>query len=52
MIASLAPFVSSETLDKLVDEYIAGKVQVDNIDVLYPFLSKESIKKVFNHLMK
>ena len=52
VIASLAPFVSSETLDKLVDEYIAGKVQVDNIDVLYPFLSKESIKKVFNHLMK
>lgn len=52
VIASLAPFVSSETLDKLVDEYIAGKVQVDNIDVLYQFLSKESIRKVFNHLMK
>jgi hypothetical protein len=46
-IAQLAPFVSENTLDKLVSK-LDGKVDFHMIRKLAPFLSKETIDKLIN----
>lgn len=50
-LVTIAPFVSEETLDVAVDLYIEGKLDIDKIDQLYPFLSEKSIKKIFKKMM-
>lgn len=50
-LIKMAPFVSEETLDVAVDLYIEGKLDIDKIDQLYPFLSEKSIKKIFKKMM-
>lgn len=44
----LLPFVSDECLNELVESIIQGEVTL-NADVLYPFLPKEAIRKLFKH---
>lgn len=44
----LLPFVSDECLDTLTDKIIREEVSL-NVDLLYPFLPKESIRKLFKH---
>ena len=50
-VTYFAPFVSEELLDKVVDEYVDGKYQNLNMSALYPFMSSESVKKVFNYIL-
>lgn len=50
-LIKMAPFVNEETLDIAVDLYIEGKLDIDKIDQLYPFLSEKSIKKIFKKMM-
>ncbi len=50
-LIKMAPFVNEETLDVAVDLYIEGKLDIDKIDQLYPFLSEKSIKKIFKKMM-
>ena len=51
-VVALAPFVSQECLSKLVDEYINGKYQDVEMSMLYPFLDKKDVKRVFNHIIQ
>lgn len=51
-IVTLAPFVSKEVLSMIVDLYIARKLKNININALYPFLSKEDIKRIFKYMME
>ncbi|MGI6782533.1 MAG: hypothetical protein ACOX56_06970 [Acholeplasmataceae bacterium] len=48
-ISSIVPFVSQKTLSSLVDQYIAGNLTKVNMNVIYPFLDKEDIKRIFFH---
>ena len=50
-LIKMAPFVNEETLDVAVDLYIEGKLDIDKIDQLYPFLSEKSIKNIFKKMM-
>ena len=50
-LIKMAPFVSEDTLDIAVDLYIEGKLDIEKIDQLYPFLSEKSIKKIFKKMM-
>ena len=50
-VTYFAPFISEELLDKVVDEYVNGKYQHLNMSALYPFMSSESVKKVFNYIL-
>lgn len=50
-LIKMAQFVSEETLDVAVDLYIEGKLDIDKIDQLYPYLSEKSIKKIFKKMM-
>lgn len=45
-LQSLVPFVSEELLTEIVDQYLAGEITL-NMDILYPFLKMEDIKRVF-----
>ena len=47
----IAPFVSSKSLSKVVDEYLNGQFQHTAMDELYPFLSPTDVKRVFKHIM-
>lgn len=46
-VSSIVPFVSPKTLSNLVDEYIAGRLTKVNMNIVYPFLDKEDIKRIF-----
>lgn len=48
---SLAPFVSEKCLSMLVDKYIAGELQVVDMDELYPFLSSKDVKRLFKYIV-
>lgn len=48
---SLAPFVSEKCLSMLVDKYIAGELQVIDMDELYPFLSSKDVKRLFKYIV-
>lgn len=50
-IQSLIPFVSETLLSEVVDDYLNGKVQID-MDIFYPFLKMEDIKKIFFNELK
>ena len=50
-LVKMAPFVSEETLGVAVDMYIEGKLDIDKIDQLYPYLSEKSIKKIFEKML-
>lgn len=50
-IQSLLPFVSEELLEELVDKYVNGEIEM-NMDMLYPFLKVEEIKKIFFYELK
>lgn len=39
-------YLSEKTLDEIVDAYLRGEMEI-NIDNLYPYLSKQAIKKIF-----
>lgn len=43
----LFPFLSDEALSELVDKYVSEEIKNIDINVLYPFLTKEDLKKVF-----
>lgn len=47
----LLPFISREILTKIVDSYLAGNENI-NMDHIYPFLSEEDIKRLFDHIIK
>lgn len=47
-ITPCAPFASEAFFDMLVDRFIAGELEDINIDELYPFMSEETIKKLFH----
>lgn len=54
-ISELAPFVSREALNRLVDAVIAGnlpKIDVNDLEDLYPFLNQETLRKLAKHLME
>lgn len=59
VISDLAPFLSKESLDRLVDELIAKEFDPEDMDDfpfgdvsdLYPFLSQASLKKLAKYLM-
>lgn len=51
-LSSLVPFVSQQTLTKLVDEYLEGNFEKINMNALYPFLDKADIKRIFFHELK
>ncbi len=50
-LQSLLPFVSEGLLEELVDKYINGEIDM-NMDMLYPFLKVEDIKKIFFYELK
>ncbi|MGI6360538.1 MAG: hypothetical protein ACOX02_05845 [Acholeplasmatales bacterium] len=50
-LQSLLPFVSESLLEELVDKYINGEIEM-NMDMLYPFLKVEEIKKIFFYELK
>ncbi len=50
-LVSMAPFVSSMCLSYLVDEYINGNYQDIEMSTLYPFLSSNDVKRVFNYIL-
>lgn len=53
-IEELAPFLAKETLNRVVDAVVAGKLDVDDVDIveLYPFLSKETLQRLAKHMME
>ena len=50
-IVTIVPFVSKTCLSKFVDEYINGKYQDVEMNMLYQFLDSEDVKKVFNYIL-
>ena len=50
-LGSAVPFVSRRCLERMVDDYIAGKYPELDIDELYPFLADAEIKKLFYHIL-
>lgn len=52
-VNAMAPFVSSECLEKLVDDLIENPDKYEDIsfDGLYPFMDSGSIKKLFNYFI-
>ena len=48
----IVPFVSEKALSKVVDLYLEGKFTDKEIEKLYPYLSSEDIKRIFEHMMK
>lgn len=47
----IIPYVSVRCLDKVVDMYVNGEIKINNVNMLYPFLSKKSIKKLFDFII-
>lgn len=50
-ISSSAPFVSKDALTRFVDSYIEGNHQDVNVDMLYPFMRKDDVKRIFNYII-
>ena len=50
-LAKAIPYVSKESLTKVVDNYIAGDYPNLDIDAIYPFLSDVDIKRIFYHII-
>ena len=48
----IAPFVSSKCLSSLVNQYLEGKYTNIDISSLYPYLSKNDVKRIFNYKFK
>ncbi len=51
-LIQFAPFVSERVLDYLCDEYCKGNFEFLNINGFYPFMSDESINKLFEYFLK
>ena len=51
-IVTLAPFVSKKCLSEIVDEYVNGNYQHVEMSMLYPFLDKKDVKRVFNYMIQ
>ncbi len=47
---SFLPFLNEESLSKIVDYYLAKKVDVD-VNLLYPYLSERDIKRIFHSII-
>ena len=50
-LASVVPYVSVACLSKIVDGYVNGKYPELDIDLFYPFLGDEEIKRIFYHIV-
>ena len=50
-LLSAVPFVSDSCMSQVTDAYIAGEYPRLEIDMLYPFMSDENIKKIFYHIV-
>ena len=48
----IVPFVSENALSRVVDLYLEGKFTDREIEKLYPYLSSDDIKRIFEHMMK
>ena len=48
----IIPFISNEALSKIAHLYIEGKCQFIDMNSIYPFLSNEDIKLVFEAALK
>ncbi len=51
-ISHIVPFVSKSCLSKFVDKYIEGKYSDVNVNLLYPFLDSNDIKRLFYYVMR
>jgi hypothetical protein len=49
LLMSIVPYINEDKLDIIVDKYIKGEIVNVKVESLYPFLSKTSIKKLFNY---
>lgn len=45
------PFVSSETIDKIYEGIKSGEIEGVKEKYLYPFLSQDKLRDMFNHLV-
>jgi len=50
-LLAAVPFVSDECMDKVTDSYIEGEYPKLEIDIFYPFMSDENIKKIFYYIV-
>ena len=50
-LAAVVPYVSVSCLSEIVDGYIGGKYPELDIDLFYPFLGDEEIKRIFYHIV-
>lgn len=50
-ISSAAPFVTKDALTRFVDSYLEGNHQEVNVDMLYPFMRKNDVKRIFNYII-
>jgi radical SAM superfamily enzyme len=48
----MLPFLEEEDMDELVEKILSGEVKGVKLMMLYPFLSRESLNKVVDHLIK
>ena len=48
----MLPFLEDEDIDELVEKILSGEVKGVNLMVLYPFLSRESLNKLVDRLIK
>jgi hypothetical protein len=50
-LAAVVPYVSVACLSEIVDGYVGGKYPELDIDLFYPFLGDEEIKRIFYHII-
>lgn len=48
----MLPFLDEEDLNELVEKILSGEVKGVKLMMLYPFLSREAIDKLVDHLIK
>lgn len=48
----ILPFLEEEDIDELVEKILSGEVKCVKLMMLYPFLSRESLNKLVDHLIK
>ena len=51
-LSTVIPFVSQEKLSEFVDEYVEGKHQNVNVNILYPFLKSSDVKRIFSYIIE
>ena len=51
-IVAMCPFLPEMVLTQMVDDYINGEVEHDQLDGILPFLPESSIKKLFYYELK